>query len=76
MKNVTEQTTVPEVDQSVLAEQIAAISDSLTKLLKSGLTQNAIVILIQADTGLGRGAISSVLLSLKDLKTKYTSLPL
>jgi len=55
----------------ILAEAVTKISDGMTSLLTSGLNKKAIVILLQAETGLGKGTISTVLDALPRLKGWY-----
>ena len=55
----------------ILAEAITRISDSMEKLLASGVNMNAIIILISHDTKLGKATIKKVFDSMKRLKGWY-----
>lgn len=65
----------PEVPKKILAQEILAISASMKKLVSSGLTERAIICLIQDQCPhLGKGSIREVLSSLKSLADDYTTL--
>jgi len=55
-----------------LSETIRSISESMDRLLSSGLKREAIVTLLHDDTKLPKRQIMSVLDSLKELAVKYT----
>ena len=59
------------VEKEVLAEAIVSISNSMSKLLASGLNRRAVVTLIAYDTGVSRTYIDAVLNSLENLKHNY-----
>lgn len=61
------------VEREVLAQAIIHISNSFTRLLKSGMNKRAIIILIAYDTKLGIGQIENVLGSLERLAINYTA---
>lgn len=58
--------------KEILAAAIIRISESVDKLLHSGLNHRAIVALLKDDTGMGKSQIETVLESLADLQRKYT----
>ena len=65
----------PEIPRKVLAQEIVSISASLKRLLDSGLTERAVICLIQDQCpDLGKGAIRDVLGSLESLADTYTTL--
>lgn len=70
----TQKPVAPEPDPKVLANAIVEISSSFKRLLASGLNRNAIVVLLQSDTGLSKKQINYVLDSLLQLATRYTTL--
>lgn len=55
----------------ILAEAIVSIGNAMDKLSASGLNENAIIILIQAETKLSRVNIAKVLRALKQLRAWY-----
>ncbi len=57
--------------KEILALTIEQASEALRKLLNSGLNRKAIVILVQAETKLGMGAIEQVIDSLSNLSKTY-----
>ena len=59
------------IEPEILADAIVKASDSMQKLLKSGLNRRAIVILVSADTNLARRDIERVLSSLEGLAVIY-----
>jgi len=61
----------PPESTEILAASIVRISNALTKLYKSGLNKNAIVILIQAQTKLPKRDINAVLDAQKRLASWY-----
>lgn len=60
------------VAKEILAQAIVNISNSFSRLTRSGLNRRAIVVLICSDTGYGKGTIEAVLASLDSLAAKYT----
>lgn len=72
MKKVTvTQDTEAPVERPVLATSIVEISHALTKLLTSGLTEHAIVVLVADSSGVGRPDVRAVLAGLKNLRKDY-----
>jgi len=69
---VVQDETAP-VEREVLARAIVNISNSFTRLLKSGMNKRAVTILIAYDTKLGIGQIENVLGSLERLAQNYTT---
>ncbi len=61
----------PPESKEVLASAIVKIGESLSALLKSGLNKRAIIVLIQAETKMGRGDIETVLDALPRLRGWY-----
>lgn len=63
----------PPETTEILAEAIVKISDSMNSLVKSGLNEKAIILLIQGQPGvtLSRSDIKDVLDGLKQLKGFY-----
>lgn len=61
----------PPVKRVVLAEAILQISRAAQELSTSGLNEKAIVILLSAKTGLGRGICETVVHGLKELEREY-----
>jgi hypothetical protein len=59
----------PEID---LAETIRRVSDGLDRLLRSGLTRRAVVILLKHETGVPMGHVEAVLGGLEVLAKRYT----
>lgn len=59
------------VPKEILADAIVRVSDSLTKLRKSGLNEKAIIALVKDDTGESKETIKRVLFSLDYLKKTY-----
>ena len=55
----------------ILAEAIVRISESMEKLLASGVNMNAILILVSHDTKIGKSTIKKVFDSMKRLKGWY-----
>jgi siroheme synthase len=73
--NETDTETKPkEVDPQVLAQQLATISDSMRKLLASGLNRKAVIVLLHHTSKVPQRDIEYVLDSLETLKQRYTSL--
>jgi hypothetical protein len=71
MEAKNEKVKVKPVEKEVLAEAIVAISGSLQSLLSSGLTQEAIIVLVHDDSKVGKPTIRAVLSSLRGLKQRY-----
>lgn len=61
------------VDPIVLADAIVSASDSMKRLLSSGLNRRAIIILISTDTGFGQRQVGDFLNSLENLAARYTT---
>jgi hypothetical protein len=59
------------IEKPVLAKAIVDISDSLTRLGKSGLNQRAVVALVHDHNGLPKKTITAVLSSLMVLRANY-----
>lgn len=59
------------VEKVVLATSIREISRGMTKLLSQGLTERAIICLVQDYSGIGKSDIRTVLQSLKFLEKEY-----
>ncbi len=66
--------TEKEVDPAVLAGQISKISEAMQALLKSGLNEEAIVILLHHDTRVAQRDIRRILQGLKGLAGRFTTL--
>lgn len=56
---------------NVLAKAIKDISDAAKRLTASGLTRNAVAVLIAHDTKLGLGTVRTVLDSIGDLQRNF-----
>lgn len=61
----------PPETTEILAEAVTRISAAFEELQKSGLNRRAIVVLIQAETKLGKGTIETVLDALPRLRGWY-----
>jgi hypothetical protein len=59
--------------QPDLAEAVRRLSEGMQRLLKSGLTRRAVVILLKHETGVPMGQIEAVLDGLGDLARQYTT---
>ena len=59
------------IPTEVIAAQIEEISAAMQKIEAGRLTTRALVLLIAADTGLGRGIVETVLISIKDLEKTF-----
>ena len=57
----------------VLANAIVSIDESMKKISKSGLTENAIVVLLHDSTKVARRDIIAVLHALDSLRKDYTT---
>lgn len=68
--NVVQDPEAP-IERTVLAKAIIDISDSMSRLSKSGLNQQAIVALVHDNTGLPKKTIVAVLSSLMVLRSAY-----
>lgn len=55
----------------ILADHIRDISKAAKKLSDSGLNRKAVVVLLKHETGIGMGAIETVLNGLKQLEARY-----
>jgi hypothetical protein len=64
--------TEPETTE-ILASAITNVSESLTRLRKSGLNERAILALVKDDTGLSKACVKRVLDSLGSLRRMYTT---
>lgn len=62
---------VPPESTEILAEAITRIGAAFLALQQSGLNKKAIVVLIAAETGLGKGTINIVLDALPRLRGWY-----
>lgn len=62
---------VEEVPVEVLAQSIESLAAGMKKLNESRLKRDAIVILLQAQTGVNRGEIRSVLNGLDQLERMW-----
>lgn len=71
-KVVVKQNPEKPIEQPILAEAIVAISAAAKKLSASGLNRKAIVILLSASSGIGKGDCSIVLDHLEYLAKQYT----
>lgn len=71
MPNVSVKKGDPPETKEILAEAIVRISDALVALQASGVNERAIIILVQADTGLAQHVIRSVFSALRQLKARY-----
>lgn len=60
------------IETKVLAQAIVDISKAFRALSASGLNRKAIITLIAADSGLGKGTVDAVLQSLESLAKTYT----
>lgn len=69
--NITQDEEAP-VPKDVLATAICKLSDAATKLLVSGLNEDAVVTLLKDKTGLSKRNVTLVLHSLSQLRTDYT----
>jgi hypothetical protein len=68
----------PNIDEAVevdLAQVLRSISESLSRLTSSGLTNDAVIALVHDDTNLPKGQIRAILRSLGSLAEKYTRAP-
>lgn len=74
MKNkvVIEQDEEDIIETSILATAIIKIDEAVQKIAASGLTEEAIVVLVfNSLTGVGKGTVRLVLRALKDLRKDY-----
>lgn len=79
--NVTQRDDAPEVTRDVLAQAIVDISSAATKLASSGLTRDAIVVLVHHNcrapyvnkTKPTLAEIRAVLDSMEDLRRKFVT---
>lgn len=61
------------VPREVLATSLVRIAEAFQKLRASGLNRRAIVILVSASSGQGRGVVEHVLNALESLRKDYCS---
>lgn len=64
-------TNEPPINREILAESINTLAKEIQRLDKSGLNRKAIVILLQASTGLRRDDINLVLSAIAQLQRDY-----
>lgn len=75
-KRNKEPAAVPEpAPEEDLAVVIGRISESLSRLLKSGIQRKTVIILVSHDTGIGQKVVSKVLDSLETLAETHTRKP-
>lgn len=60
----------PETKE-VLAEAVVRISDAITRLKKSGLNEDAIIVLVHSKTFVKKGDIRAVFRALRQLRGWY-----
>jgi len=60
-----------EVPVEILASSIVQVAAGMKRINESRLTRKALVVLLVHDTGLGHGAVSTVLDSLDSLEATY-----
>jgi hypothetical protein len=68
---VTQRDGVDPIPVEIIAQDIAAISAAMRKINETRLTRKAIVVLIQAQSGLGKGVIEVVLNNLDSLENTW-----
>lgn len=71
MPKLTQDSQKP-IEPPILAQAIVDISAAMNKLTRSGLNKKAIIVLLQDQTGLGKGSIECVLNGLDGLAKAYT----
>jgi len=59
------------VEKNILAQAIVDISDALKRLTASGVTRDAVVVLVKDRVGMNKGDIRAVLDSLRDLERDF-----
>jgi hypothetical protein len=69
--NVIQADDVDPVPVEIIAQDIQRISEAMEKIDAGRLNRTAIIILVQANTGMPRSSINAVLNSLADLKHLY-----
>lgn len=69
--NITQDADEP-ISKDVLAKSICDLSDSLNKILLSGLNEKAIVVLLQDSTKCSKRTIKRVIDSIGQLRADYT----
>lgn len=61
-----------EVPKDVLATEICKLSDSINKLILSGLNERAVIVLLQDATGIPKKKIQAVIQAIGQLRVDYT----
>lgn len=61
-----------EVPKEMLATAICTLSDSINKLILSGLNETAVVVLLRDSTGLSKRDIKLVISAIGQLRNDYT----
>lgn len=61
----------PEIPAEVMAKAIVEISDGMKKMLRAGLKQKTIVILVSVHTGVSRTNVENVINCLESLRDIY-----
>lgn len=66
----------PETAEGIeqLAKTLVELENSVRKLMRSGLTENAIVLLVAESSGVGRADTRKVLAALQELRRTYTTI--
>lgn len=62
---------IEPVPDTLLAQSIVKMSDSLERLIKSGLNEHAILVLVSAETHISRRDVKLILDCLRDLRRLY-----
>lgn len=61
----------PPVERTILAEAIVKISKAAEDLVRSGLNERAIIVLLADKTNLSRGSVKDLLRGLSKLREDY-----
>lgn len=59
------------IEREILAEAIKRIGDGIADLNRNGVNRRAIVILLQAQTGVNRGVIEMIFDALPEMQRKF-----
>jgi hypothetical protein len=70
-----EQDAEKPVEKVVLAAAILKISEAMEDLRKSGLNEDAIIVLVRDRTGIAKGTLKAVFSALASLRRDYASPP-
>jgi hypothetical protein len=74
MNTIPKEQPKKEINPEALAAQLAAISDSMRRLLASGLNRKAVIILLHYTSKVPQRDIEYVLNSMDVLKQRYTTI--